>query len=225
MRILLVEDDTDVSKTLRANLETERFAVDTAEDAEQGSYLARTNDYDLILLDYVLPKGDGRTVCVEIRRAGKSTPIIMLTVKDELDAKVDAFRGGVDDYVMKPYSFQELLARIRAVLRRSPSLEPDILEYRDLRLDVRGGAVLQGENEVRLTRKEFMLLEQFMRQKGTILSRATLNEHVWDGELDSFSNTIETHILSLRKKIDTPGHPSLIQTVPGRGYRLGSPVF
>ncbi len=225
MRILLIEDDIDLRETLRSQLEAECFAVDTAEDAEQGSFLGRTNEYDVILLDNMLPKGSGRQVCEEIRKSGKSTHIIMLSVQADTSTKVDLLNLGADDYLGKPYSFQELLARIRAVLRHNPTLEPDVLSYEDLRLDVQSNMVRRGQREIYLTRKEFMLLECLLRRQGTIVTRAMLSENVWDSSLDSFSNTIESHILSLRRKIEQKNRSRLILTVPGRGYRIGAPIF
>jgi DNA-binding response OmpR family regulator len=222
MKILVVEDEPTLRETLKANLENQCFAVDVAEDAEKGSYLGRTNDYDVILLDYLMPKGTGKIVCEEVRKAGKSAYIIMLTVKPDTEAKIDALNSGADDYLVKPYSFDELLARIRAMLRRPKVVTADILTYEDLSLNTRSFTVTRGTKEIYLTRKEFMLLEYLLRNQGAVASRGMLIEHVWDSNLDAFSNTIESHILSLRRKLDRRNRPSLIQTVPGRGYKIGT---
>jgi len=221
MRILVIEDDVNLRETLRASLEAQCFAVDVAEDAEKGSYLARTNEYDTILLDFMLPKGNGLEVCREIRKAGKSSYVIMLSVQSEIGTKVDVLNAGADDYLTKPYSFEELLARIRAVHRRPKALAAEVLIYEDLQLDTRSYTVLRHGKEIYLTRKEFMLLEYLLRNIGNVVSRAMLGEHVWDSGLDAFSNTIESHILTLRRKIDKKGKLSMIRTVPGRGYKIG----
>lgn len=221
MRILVIEDDANLRETLKSSLEAQCYAVDVAEDAEKGSYLARTNEYDTILLDYVLPKGNGLDVCKEIRKAGKSSYVIMLTVQSEIGPKVDVLNAGADDYLTKPYSFEELLARIRAVHRRPKPLVAEVLVHEDLELDTRSYTVTRNDKEIYLTRKEFMLLEYLLRNKGNVVSRAMLSEHVWDSSLDAFSNTIESHILTLRRKIDKKNRPSMIRTVPGRGYKIG----
>lgn len=221
MRILVVEDDPHLGSVLKASLEAECFSVDWAVTGTQGSYMARTNEYDVVLLDYMLPERDGREVCQDIRSSGRSCAILLLTVRSEVDQKVDLLNCGADDYLTKPYAFSELLARMRALLRRSQVNRPDILSYRDLRLDRQGQTLVLGDKEIYLTRKEFMLLEYLLLNQGKVVSRAMLSEHVWDKTLDTFSNTIESHILNLRRKIDRPGIPSLISTIPGRGYKVG----
>lgn len=220
MRILIIEDDPDIRPSLRAGLEAEGFTVDDASDGEQGSYLARTNEYDLIVLDNALPKKDGCTVCTDIRTVGKNTPIIMLSVMADPQEKIRLLNAGADDYMAKPFSFRELLARIRALLRRPRALEPDVLRIDDLVVDIRKQKVMRGNAEVYLTRKEFSLLEYLMRQKGVVVSRGQIMEHVWNAESDPFSNTIEAHILNIRKKVDTSKKHKLIHTVPGRGYMI-----
>jgi DNA-binding response OmpR family regulator len=220
MRLLLIEDDTDISAFLKRSLEQEYFAVDVAEDGEKGSYLARLNDYDVIVLDNVLPIKDGIEVCREIRAGGKSTPILVLSVKSETTRKVELLNAGADDYLTKPFSFEELLARIRALLRRPETLEGDIFTVGDLALDTRRHTVTRGGKAIYLTRKEFMLLEYLMKHPGIVLSRGMLLEHVWDMSMDPFTNTIESHILSLRRKIDAKGKSKLIHTLTGRGYKI-----
>lgn len=220
MRILIVEDEQDIRDFLKISLDAEMFTVDAAADGETGSYLARTNNYDLIILDNMLPKKNGAEICQELRESGKTTPIIMLSVQSEPLQKTDLLNMGADDYLTKPFTFAELLARVKAVLRRPRQLEGEVLEMQDLSMDVAKHQVFRGGKEVYLTRKEFELLEYLMRNRGSVVSRGTLIEHIWDMHADPFSNTIETHILNLRKKIDREAPQKLIQTVPGRGYKI-----
>lgn len=220
MRILVIEDENTIRTFIKQSLEAECFAVDVAEDGERGSYLARTNEYDLIILDNVLPKKHGIEVCQEIRSQGISTPIIILSVKSETLTKVDLLNAGADDYLTKPFSFNELLARIRALLRRPHRAEGDILELGSIVLDTRQHIVRNDDKEISLTRKEFGLLEYLMRNPGVVLSRGMIMEHVWNMDVDPFSNTIESHILSLRKKIKCDKKNRIIQTVAGRGYKI-----
>jgi two-component system, OmpR family, response regulator len=222
MRILLVEDDKDIGQVLKMQLESECFAVDIASDGEQGSYMARTNVYDAVILDWVLPKKLGPEVCAEIRASGKTMPIIFLTVSSEVASKVQALELGADDYLTKPFSFQELLARLRAVLRRPTQMTSDTLSVEDLTMDVSRQTVQRQQEEIHLTRKEFMLLEYLLRNKGSVISRAELLEHVWDSSVDIFSNTIESHIVSLRRKLNDSRRKQLIHTISGRGYKIDS---
>jgi DNA-binding response OmpR family regulator len=218
MRILLIDDEKAVRDMLCQHLRAESFAVDCAEDGTEGSYLGRTNTYDLVILDNMLPEKSGKTVCQEIRRTGNNVPILMLSVLGETSQKVDLINAGADDYMIKPFSFDELLARIRALLRRPAKLEGDILSLDELSLDTKNQSVHLAGTLIYLTRKEFMLLEYLMRNLGTVLSRGMIMEHVWDMSSDPFSNTIESHILSLRKKLGDMTERRFIQTVPGRGY-------
>jgi two-component system, OmpR family, copper resistance phosphate regulon response regulator CusR len=220
MRILIVDDDDNIRHSLAKNLEAESFIVDTASDGEAGSYAARTNEYDAIILDLIMPKKDGTVVCREIRLSGKTCPIIMLSVNAVTDQKVSLLNTGADDYLTKPFSYKELSARLRALLRRPPALEPDILEIDDLRVDIPRQRVTRSGKEIYLTRKEFALLAYLMRHKSTVVSRGMIMEHVWSADHDPFSNTIEAHILNIRKKISVPKRPSLIHTITGRGYKL-----
>lgn len=222
MRILVVEDEEKIARFLKEALEAEFFAVDVAEDGERGSYYARVNDYDLVVLDNMLPKKAGLQVCEEIRESGRTLPILVVSVKTSASDKVDLLDAGADDYLAKPFILEELLARVRALLRRPAPIEKDVLTVEDVMLDSRTGLVRRGDRDLRLTRKEFMLLEYLMRNKGIILSRGMILEHVWDMSVDIFSNTIESHILSLRKKLGDMGKERLIQTLSGRGYRMGS---
>ncbi len=220
MKALVVEDEKQISNLIKKNLESEHFIVDTAMDGERGSFLARTKNYDIILLDNVMPKKTGQQVCREIRKDGKSVPIIMVSVNSETTTKVDLLNAGADDYLTKPFEFDELLARINALLRRPEKVENEIIKVDDLVLDLAKHEIKRGEKEITLTKKEFMLLMYMMKNVGIVLSRNMLLENVWDMSVDYFSNTIESHIRSLRKKIDTKGKNKLIHTVSGTGYKL-----
>ncbi len=223
MRLLIIEDEKDLAEFLKDSFRAEFFTVDLAFDGERGSFLARTNDYDLIIVDYVLPGYDGVAVIKDIKKDNKNTPIIMLTVKSELADKLDVFSLGIDDYLTKPFIFEELLARVRAVLRRPPITKPKIFKIDDLILNVDCHTVRRGGRYIHLTRKELSLLEYFLQNRGRVLSRAMILEHVWDMNADPFSNTIESHLVNLRRKINLPGSRELIQTIPGRGYKLELP--
>lgn len=220
MRILVIEDEEGIASFLKSGLESEYFAVDIAEDGEQGSYLAQTNEYDMIILDNNLPKKNGGEVCKEIRASGKTTPIIMLSAVSALGVKVDLLNKGADDYLTKPFSLDELLARIRALLRRPATFTAEILAADDLTLDTKQHVVKRGDKEIYLTRKEFMLLELLMKKKGSVVTRGNIMEHVWDMHVDPFSNTIDSHILNVRKKIASDGKKDLIYTLPGIGYKI-----
>jgi DNA-binding response OmpR family regulator len=221
MRILIVEDRREISTLLKKALTQNSFSVDLADDGEKGSYLARINDYDLVILDNILSKKTGLQVCREIRESGKTVPILVMSVKPEPSTKVELLDAGADDYVARPFSLDELLARIRALLRRPRQLAGDVLSLGDLSLDTKAHTVHLANKEIHLTPKEFMLLEYFLRNKGAALSRSMILEHVWNMDTDPFSNTIESHVLSLRRKIDPDGKKSLIQTIPGVGYKIG----
>ena len=220
MRILLIEDEKELRESLKKSLEAECFNVDTASDGERGSYLARTNDYDLILLDNMLPKKTGLEVCAEVRSRGKNIPIIMLTVQDEIPTKVSLLNAGADDYVTKPFSFEELSARIRAVLRRPQASLVEILNIKDLEINFNTHLVSRAGREIYLTKKEYELLIYLGRNQGRTVSRGMILEHVWDINADPFSNTLETHMLNLRRKVDSKFPLKLIHTIPGRGYKL-----
>lgn len=222
MKILLIEDNKEITDFLKMGLRSENFAVDVASDGEKGLLCALTNDYDVAVIDKNLPKKDGFEVCKGIRGANKTFPIIMLSVESNPEIKAQLLNAGADDYVSKPFSFEELVARIRAVTRRPKQTNlKHILTANDLILDTKTYSVSRGGKEVRLTRKEFMLLEYLMKNKGAVLSRAMIMERVWDENTDPFSNTFEVHILNLRKKVDGgKNKKKLIITVPGRGYKI-----
>lgn len=220
MKALVIDDEQGVRETIAANLRARAFAVDTAEDGTEGSYLARTSNYDVIILDNMLPEKNGFSVCEDIRRSGNTTPILVLSALSDAWRKVELLNAGADDYMIKPFSFEELMARIRALLRRPAVMEGDIITIDTLVLDTKQQNAKRGDASIYLTRKEYMLLEYLMRNRGSVLSRAMIMEHVWEMTSDPFSNTIESHILSLRKKIEGPDRKKLIHTVPSRGYRL-----
>lgn len=224
MRILIIEDDQDTSEYLSERLTEKCFAIDCAYDGSHGLQLAKTSDYDLILLDYSLPKKDRITICNEIRNQPhphrKHVPIIMISVTHDVENKIRALGRGIDDYVTKPFFFDELFARIQAVLRRPTITQDNQFELDDLILDVATQRVARGKKSIYLTKKEFALLEYLMRHKGTVVSRGAITEHVWDMNIEPVSNTIEMHILNLRKKLEQPRKKKLIHSVPGRGYKL-----
>jgi len=219
MKILIIEDNISIRNVLRLSLEAKGFAIDEAEDGEIGSYLARTNSYDAILLDNVLPKKMGGHVCKEIREAGIMTPIIILSGKQEVLTKVELLNRGADDYVTKPFSFEELLARINSVLRRPEQIKSNKIIVKNFLIDFKAQTIQKNRKEIYLTRKEFSLLEYLINNRNVVMSRGEILEHVWEMSTDPFSNTIETHIMNLRKKLkDT--RRTLITSIPGRGYKF-----
>jgi DNA-binding response OmpR family regulator len=222
MRILIIEDDKKIRNILKKGLENEFFAVDSAEEGEKGMEMALSNEYDVIILDNVLPLKKGIDICKDLRKTGETVPILMLSVQSDIPTKVELLSAGADDYLTKPFSFEEVLARIRALLRRPKKIKSDILKFDNLIMDLKKYLIKRGKEKINLTKKEFMLLEYFLRNKNTVLSRGMILEHVCDMNADPFSNTIESHILSLRKKINLKGMKKLIYTVPGRGYRISN---
>ncbi len=221
MRILVIEDEKKIAGFIKRGLKEEGYAVDTASDGEEGYYLARTNDYDLILLDVMLPKIDGIKLCKKLRKDSEKTPVIMLTAKDRVKDKVEGLDSGADDYITKPFVFEELLARIRAVLRKKAgSSTVTTLALSDLSVDLLSHKVIRAGREIRLTTKEYALLEYLMRNPNTIVTRTMLSEHVWNIDFDTDTNLIDVYVNYLRKKIDSNSKKKLIQTVRGRGYIL-----
>lgn len=220
MRILVIDDDPKISNFLKSNLEAELFAVDVAADGEKGIFWGCGNDYDLIILDNVLPGKSGLEVCREIRKKKKGVKIIMLSALSDVDMKTNLLNCGADDYMTKPFSFSELLARIKALLRRSNTVASDIIKIGDLAINVSSDEVSKKGKIINLTRKEFMILEYLAKNLNRTLSQLEIMEHVWDMELDPLSNTLKTHIGSLRRKIDVKNKRSFIETVSGRGYKM-----
>lgn len=219
MKILIVEDEIKLNKALALGLQNHGYAVESAYDGEEGEKMARINAYDLILLDIMMPKRDGIEVCKNLRQAGKSTPILILTAKDAIDDRVHGLDAGADDYLIKPLAFEELLARIRTLFRRAPLTTTDVLELDELQLDTRTQRVSINTKEVELTLREYALLEYFLRNKDTVLTRGDLLEHVWDINYDSMSNVVDVHLKNLRKKLPKK-YASRIKTIWGKGYKL-----
>lgn len=220
MRALIIEDDCYIAEALKSALMSENLVVEIAPDGESGAFSATTNDYDIILLDTMLPKKNGREVCRTIRMAGKKTPILSISAKADPVTKVELLEAGVDDYIGKPFVLREVIARVRALLRRPHALLGEILTIGDLTMDTRSRTITRGKTSIHLTRKEFALLEYLLRNQGSVVSRGLLLEHVWDEMTDPFSNTIEAHIMSVRRKLRLKKSPPLIHTVPGLGYKL-----
>jgi two-component system OmpR family response regulator len=218
MKILVVEDDPAIADVLRGGLMSDAHAVDIAKDGKDGSFLARSYEYDAIILDHALPIKNGITVCKEVRAIGKTTPIIFLSITGDADTKVAALESGADDYVTKPFSMAELRSRIRAVARRAPVMRQTELRMHDLTLDPGRRFATRGGKSIHLTRKEFSLLEYMMRNPGTVLSRALIMEHAWTADNDPFSNTVEAHMRNLRKKLNAGNKRDLIKNLPGHGY-------
>jgi two-component system copper resistance phosphate regulon response regulator CusR len=203
-------------------LREQSYAVDVAPDGINGLYQASINDYDVIVLDVLLPHRDGYEVCRELRQRGNTTPVLMLTARATVDDRITGFDAGADDYLTKPFSFRELLARIRALLRRDSQLRPDVLEIADLVVDSASHRVVRANKEVQLTAKEYALLEYLARRRGQLVSRSEIAAHVWDDSFDPFSNTIEVYMNRLRKKIDGDHATKLLHTRRGEGYILES---
>lgn len=224
MRILVVEDDPQIASFIRRGLREEEYAVDVARDGEQGLYLAQTNDYDLIVLDLVLPKRGGLEVVRTLRGEQNSTPVLILTAKGKPEEKAAGLNAGADDYLAKPFDFDEFLARISAMLRRRGALVPSVLRASDLELDALRHRVTRRGRELTLTSREYALLEFFLRHQNHVVTRTMLAEHVWEQDFDPFSNVINVHIARLRRKIDQGFSPKLLQTVRGRGYILNNPT-
>jgi DNA-binding response OmpR family regulator len=221
MRVLLVEDEPQAAQVLAKGLREQAYAVDVAADGEMALFQVGTTDYDALILDVMLPRVNGLAVCRSIRESGSGVPILMLTARDEVASRIEGLDCGADDYLVKPYDFGELLARLRAVIRRGrqPVLPdrliagPLVIDTRRRRADVRG-------MEIPLTAKEYALLEYLTRRAGDVVSRADIAEHVWDEHYDPFSNVVDVYIQRLRRKLEAVGEPALIRTRRGEGYQL-----
>lgn len=222
MRILLVEDEPSAARMLAKGLREQTFAVDVAADGERALYQASVNDYDLIILDVMLPVKDGFSVCRELRESGSAVPLIMLTAKDEVADRVSGLDAGADDYLVKPFDFRELLARVRALLRRGEAIRPEVIKVGDLELDTRAQRATRAGRVIRLTAKEYALLEYFARRADEIVGRADIAAHVWDEHFDIFSNLIEVYVQRLRRKIDDGHDLKLLRTRRGEGYVLSA---
>ncbi len=220
MRILVIEDEAKIAQFIKRGLKEEGYAVDVANDGEEGHFLLSSNEYDAIILDLMLPKIDGLTLCRTLRKEGNQTPIIMLTAKDTVKDKVKGLDSGADDYLPKPFAFEELLARVRVLLRKKDSRVQTQLKVDDLSLDLLTHKVTRGESEIDLTVKEYALLEYLMRNAGNIVTRTMISEHVWDINFDTFTNVIDVYINYLRNKIDSGAAVKMIHTVRGKGYLL-----
>ena len=220
MRILLVEDEPSAARMMAKGLREQTYAVDVAQDGEGALYQANVNDYDLIILDIMLPGKDGFEVCRELRAAGSPVPVLMVTARDTIDDRVGGLDIGADDYLTKPFDFRELLAHIRALLRRGQSLQPDTIKVDDLEMDTRAQQVRRAGRGVYLTAKEYALLEYLARRAGEVVARADIAEHVWDESFDPFSNLIEVYVQRLRRKIDDGHATKLLHTRRGAGYVL-----
>lgn len=221
MKILLVEDEPKIAGALSRGLKQEKFVVEVCDDGESGLASALGDEYDVIILDRMLPGMDGVEICRQIRSNKITTPIIMLTAKSQIRDRVEGLDAGADDYLVKPFSFEELLARIRALLRRPQDAVDNVLKVGDLTLDTVSYAVYRGKTSIRLTSTEFALLEYLMRNQGWVVSKDKIINHVWDFDADVLPNTVEAYISSLRHKIDKPFKDRpLLHTLRGFGYRL-----
>jgi two-component system, OmpR family, response regulator len=220
MRVLVVEDEVKMAALLRRGLSEEGLAVDVAEEGERALLMAGASDYDAVVLDVMLPGIDGFETCRRLRRDGVWAPVLMLTARGSLDDRVVGLDGGADDYMVKPFAFAELLARLRALVRRGTVERPAAIEVGSLRLDPATRQVWRGDAEIDLSSKEFTLLETFMRHAGYVLSRSQLLEQAWEYDFEHRSNVVEVYIRYLRRKIDVPFDVNSIETVRGAGYRL-----
>jgi heavy metal response regulator len=218
MRILIIEDEGKIAAFLKRGLKEEGYAVDVAADGEQGYSLASTQDCDLIILDLMLPGIDGLNLCRKLRAEGNEARILVLTARDKVRDKVQGLNAGADDYLSKPFAFEELLARVRALLRKREAGSPTKLQVADLTMDLLTHKVLRAGREIELTAREFALLEYLIRNVGTVVTRTMIAEHVWDVNFDTFTNVIDVYMSYLRNKIDRAFPDKLIRTVRGRGY-------
>ena len=218
-----MEDEPRAAQMLAKGLREQAYAVDVVGDGAEALYQASITDYDAIILDVMLPVRDGVAVCRQMRKEGSMTPVLMLTARDEIDARIEGLDSGADDYLTKPYDFGELLARLRAVIRRGRRpLTPSVITVGPVKIDTRARRAFRNGQSVTLTAREYALLEHLMLHADEVVGRAAIAEHVWDSQYEAMSNVIDVCIQRLRRKIDEPGHPSLILTRRGEGYMLSS---
>ena len=220
MRILVVEDEKRLADFIKSGLQEQKYSVDVAFDGEDGEYNAMTNDYDLIILDILLPKKNGWEVCESLRNAGVEIPIIMLSALSDVSDRIRGLEKGADDYLTKPFVIAELVARVSALLRRAYRISQPVIRVRDLELDIAARKVKRAGEDIQLTNKEFALLEYLILNKNKVVTRTMISEHVWDIHFDTGSNVIDVIINFLRKKIDPEGGAKLIHTIRGSGYML-----
>lgn len=223
MRILVVEDEKRLAEVIKKGLVEEGYSVDVAYDGAEGQYMAESASYDLVILDIMLPKKDGVTICQELRIRGINIPILMLTAKDSVEDRVKGLDSGADDYLVKPFAFSELVARVRALLRREALSKASKLQVGNLVMDTLTREVWRGDKKIELTAKEYAILEYFMRHPNMVVTRTMLMEKVWDYDFEGISNVIDVYIRRLRLKLDEEGAESIIETVRGAGYRLREP--
>lgn len=222
MRLLLVEDELDAARMLARGLRDHAYAVDLAYDGEEAVRKLHASPYDAVILDIMLPHLDGISVCRHMRAHGLAMPVLMLTALDQIQHRIDGLDSGADDYLTKPFDFGELLARVRALLRRGPALQDAVLTVDDLVLDTRERIVRRAGQRIELTAKEYALLEYLMRRQGEVVGRADISEHVWEESYDPFSNLIEVYVQRLRRKLEPDGSTRLIHTRRGEGYRISA---
>ncbi len=222
MRVLVVEDERRLAGIIKRGLLEEGYSVDTVYDGEEAEFAAENTPYDLIVLDVMLPKKDGVSVCYELRRKKVNIPILMLTARDSIEDRVRGLDSGADDYQVKPFAFSELLARVRALLRRETLSKTNKLQVGELVMDTLTREVCRGQKNIDLTTKEYSILEYFMRHPNAVITRTMIEENVWNYEFDGVSNIIDVYLRRLRRKIDDGEEGSLIQTIRGAGYRLKS---
>ena len=222
MKLLLVEDDVELARILEDGLREHSINVSRATTAAEGRTRATHEGFDVVVLDVMLPGGTGFEVCKDLRKRGIDTPILMLTARDALDDRVHGLEAGADDYLAKPFAFRELLARLRALARRRPALQPSQVTVADLEVDLSTRRVTRAGRQIELTAKEFALLEFFVQHEGQVVDRAAITAHVWDDNHDPFTNVLEVLVRRLRRKIDDEFEPKLIHTLRGAGYRFGS---
>ena len=223
MRILVVEDERKLAGVIRRGLEEQGYAVDLAYDGEEGLELAEVEPYDLVLLDIMLPKLDGLEVCKRLRARRRNMPVLMLTARDAIDDRVAGLDAGADDYLVKPFAFRELLARVRALLRRDGLSKDPVLRVGDLELDTVRHEVRRAGRPVELTSKEYAILEYFVRNPNRVLTRTQIAEHVWDYDFVAMSNVVDVYVRYLRRKLNDEHEPRLLRTIRGTGYQLKAP--